>query len=848
MFLSRPVYRAGIFAALANILLMQPASAVDSFPKESHSSDTAEECDADAYTSAEDLLSDKANHYQTLLLNVVINENNLRETIAVLSNPCGGLFVLEEDLRRWRVKTEQFYAAAIAGEYYLSLKDIPGLTFGLNKKTQTLYLDFVPEIFRAVRINFRPPARAIIAPSTAGASISYGLSVASDNPLDGSSSSGSVLLRGFGKFGTVSSNWGVFDPTSSQRFSVRQNTTYTHDFYGPLAQFRAGDFFTSGSVGGSGYRLAGIQIRRNFAINPAFSLTPTTEMSASTARPVRVDLGINALGSDPFSGTPTQSLFTYPGYFQYGPLELYNIPLAANGRYDLTLKDRNGNTQVVSQDNFYTSGILRQGVFDYSLSAGFSRVSENTYREFVAFGSWRYGISSHVSTDGHIEHARGSSALGLGLRFTIPYLGAGRLRTTFADYNGDTLDLNGNRIRLSITNRYRKAGYAVSYEKFDRDFRLPFQAEATEPLASIGSVGMNFRPHRRLTVQLSYSQAEPRNDLRREAVSLSLSPRIAGGGNFGFSVNRELRPETRVNYTLQYTMPIDQIRRALGFEQSSRRPPLRGESVRRSFNPGSVSFAASKEESNDLVANASISGNGKIGDGRYTTSLSTGLSDGSGQTARVSYRNNYFTSNLSTRYNDGSYNNTLSFSSGFVWLKEPNKVFITTAPVGSYALVRLGSDLANVRVSGRYTDDDGDVLLPGLSPYSYSSFRLNSNDLPTGTVSNNADLGVRIGFENATLFDYSVPVYRDVLLTITIEGGSRPLPIGAIVTVDGRSEEHPVGNDGLIYIPRIEDGSAIRIEWKEQVCSFAVELPDARVDKDFDIPELGPYDCTDMRY
>lgn len=355
------------------------------------------------------------------------------------------------------------------------LTAFPGLAYRYDEMHQTIDLvvdptQRLPKIYDALALPaFAPPS----APST-GAVLNYLLfgDAGSTSPFTNwqvQGLSATLDARFFSQFGVISQS-GILASNPHQPFiaqRLRLDTTYTYtDPAGPLV-YRAGDTISGALPWTRAIRLGGLQAQRDFTLRPDLVTMPLPSVNGSAAVPTTVDVYVNNIK------TASQDVGN-------GPFSITNLPIfSGRGDASVVLRDPSGREVATNLPFFVSNRLLRQGLYDHSLEAGFPRLyygaRSNVYAKAPAGSlSLRYGLTDHVTLEAHAEGTAGLLDGGLGMVTGIDRIGlvsaaiaasrwrgfgdhATSLHGTLAYLGFDTM-ING--LTLSIATQRSFADYA----------------------------------------------------------------------------------------------------------------------------------------------------------------------------------------------------------------------------------------------------------------------------------------------------------------------------------------------------------------------------------------------------
>jgi outer membrane usher protein len=80
---------------------------------------------------------------------------------------------------------------------------------------------------------------------------------------------------------------------------------------------------------------------------------------------------------------------------------------------------------------------------------------------------------------------------------------------------------------------------------------------------------------------------------------------------------------------------------------------------------------------------------------------------------------------------------------------------------------------------------------------------------------------------------------RNAVVRLAFPDGA-PVPPGAAVIIDGRPDLYPVGMDGEVYLPAVEERQMIQVRSNGKSCRLEVRVP-AGSDA---VADIGPLTCT----
>jgi outer membrane usher protein len=242
----------------------------------------------------------------------------------------------------------------IGGRSYTSLRGLAlTVTFELEEATAALMLRVSPELFGRTIANLGTPRPSgMIYRQDPSLFLNYALQWIDFQHEAASLELGAALGGGLllgSAFREPDGRW------------VRGLTSLLYDYRPALARLVVGDRPVSlGSLGGN-FILGGVNVSREFSLDPYLLRSPGWTLSGSVATPATADIYINGLLARRQSLAP-------------GPFELRNLPvLAGSGAVTLVLRDPFGREQVIVGPVYGTVSLLAPGLQEWSYGIGLHR-------------------------------------------------------------------------------------------------------------------------------------------------------------------------------------------------------------------------------------------------------------------------------------------------------------------------------------------------------------------------------------------------------------------------------------------------------------------------------------------
>jgi outer membrane usher protein len=742
---------------------------------------------AEVQTAAADVI-------QTAWLAVTVD--GLPQDEVLVLRRAGEVFVPAEALRRWGIRVDELPIVQLNNQPYIALGG-EELAFTVQESTQTLVLTVAPIRLQttAVRLQRAPLGR--MARSGLGGFVNY--DVLAERSYGRSSASALVETTVFSPQGSGTSTF-IARSSGPGNHLVRLDTSWTMDDPDQLRSLRIGDSISRGGIGGTPFRFGGIQFGRSFEIQPGFVTLPLPSLGGDAALPSVADIYVNNVLSGHQDIHP-------------GPFTINNVPVVSgSGQVSLIVRDVLGRQTTVSQSYYTSPELLRAGLDDYSVEAGFARRNfarrSFDYGPFFVAGTYRYGISNtftaetHAEVTGKIQQAgvaanavlSGVALLSLGVAASHSPAGTGTMVTA-------GIERSAPRLSYGVIGQLMSDSF-VTYGTPRRSPRRSVMAFVGLPVR-FGSIGTSYtmRSYRALP-SLHIASANATIRLTR-SVTLSL----VGSKTWGAVADTTMQ--------LLLIMPLGRRTSATAGVSARGDGEAATASVQRNLPTGSgVGYRFSGEAGayDRLDGQVAL----QTGFGTYTAE---GSFTDQGSAARVS-------------------------ASGSVGVVD-GKVFAARQLTQSFAAVRVG-DYSGV---GVYVDNqligrtgrDGLVIVPNLRTFDDNAIRIETDDLPMTAQLITDKQTVRPPRRAGVAVRFDVKGSRDALLTVRLEDGS-VLPTGSRVLV-GNGDETVSAAGGEVYLMALNDRNTVLVHLENGTCSFELELSADSGPQ----PRLGPFTCVRPR-
>jgi outer membrane usher protein len=739
--------------------------------------------------------------FRERLLLIDINRQKLDESVLVLEDRAGALYLWLHDLRRWRIR-EPDAAAAIPyqGQQYFSLGAIANVSHVYDREAQSLLIEVQPGAFDdTVRVTETAKIPAALRPGPGGF-FNYDLFAA--NAGDARQRSGQFELGYFNRHGVGTSNVLGEQLATHPRFT-RLDTSWTIDYPESRRSLVLGDAISVAGSWGRPVRFGGIRFGTNFGTQPGFVTIPQQSVAGQAALPSTVDVFVNnALVS-------RQEI--PPGPFSIGDLPV----LTGAGEVRMVVRDLLGRQQVVTQPFYGTQTLLREGLAQFSAELGLLRenfgIASRDYGDWMGSGTYRRGLSDHLTGEVHGEALRDQVTLGAGGDYLLPRFGTLTAYLAGSRSGGAT----GATALLGVERQARPWSFGVRSQWTSRNFaQLGLSPPPLAPARS-SSVNLSYAGQRGGSVSVAWVGVHNRDQPDSRIATLSYSIAIGRVGTFSVLALRTLSGDKSTTVFALFSLPLRDAT-SVSLSAQSLRGGNSGSSdlftanVQRNLPAGTGTgyFAQVRSDSTKEVTYLMQNSVG-------TYMVGAARSDGSGAT-RV-----------------GATGGVAVLGGDMFWSRRVDQSFAVVR-IPEYPHVRI---LADNQPAGR-TDGHGNALIPRLRAFDRNLLSIDLRDLPLDAEVGTLRLDAIPYFRSGVDVTFPVRRSRGATFTVRLAGGAF-LPVGAVVSIAGGDATYAAGYDGEVYVSGLDATTRLRASWGREACEFDVTFA-ASADP---LPDLGTYTC-----
>jgi outer membrane usher protein len=607
-------------------------------------------------------------------------------------------------------------------------------------------------------------------------------------------------LTAFTPYGTFVTNGLAHSDPDEDKF-LRLDTSWTLDDPPELRRLTVGDAISGGTAWSRSVRFGGVQLARDFSLQPELVTMPLPDFFGDAAVPGSIDVFVGA--SKVLSeGIPA------------GPFDVRDLPIVTGGgQATVVVRDMLGRETTKTINFFGDSRMLAEGLTSYSIDAGFLRESYGLksfdYGDAVVSGTLRHGLYDELTVEAHAEATEDVAVVGVGGVVSLFDFGsfalAGAGSTSefgTGGFGSATLQADFGPINLFAAVEFATADFR-DVASFD-GASLPRETLQLGGSAEFGDYG---------TLALSFLRVERHDDERTTLATATYSVSMGHGITFGVTSVYNAERDSLLAETF-ITVPLG--------------------------DNGPYATAAVRTQEGDTEVRAILE-QPVANDGGFGYRLQAAQND----TTRIDAEARWLGHNvaLTGRVASADDDVTAQLGAAGAIVAADDSVFFTRKLDGTFALVDAGEPGVRIYRENREiaeSDENGKALLTGLTPFVRNRVSIAPGDYDMSRVLATTDLEVVPG-RGGTAISLAPSNLKPAMVTVTMPDGSFPA-VGTTVRFGGSAEPWIVGHNGGLFIQDLKLPLEVTLETKIGPCSFVMTEPPLPTPGE--IPRAGPVSCA----
>ncbi|MGE5469557.1 MAG: fimbria/pilus outer membrane usher protein [Bacteroidota bacterium] len=715
--------------------------------------------------------------YSVMFLEVNVAGMTMSKPALIVKRNDGLLLASADDLLRWRIRVPVSVPLKIQGKDYFPLDSIAGLEYRVDELKQVLVIRAPADAYLPTHIATRASTYAPVDQQESGAFLNYDLQLQQMKfaRLNGLLELGVFNDRGFGTNTVLA----YHDDRSTG--VTRLETAWTIDQPSELSSLRLGDTISRQGAWGRSIRMGGVQWGTSFSTRPDVTPFQLPSLAGEAQVPSVVDLYVN-------------NILRLSRPVPYGPFTIPDLPVfTGDGQVRMVVRDLLGREHVITQPYYVTPTLLQKDLHDYTYEAGWIRrnfgTKSNEYGNFAAIATHRLGLTEQLTGEARAELEVARQAVGMSASHLLP--GIGILNASAAVSLG--AHGAGSQWSYGFERNASPFGFGFSKQVSSSRFGLLGALPGEGQIRQMTTARASYSTSQFGTLSLGYIDQD--NDLRLPLKSISLGYSISLPENVFLSLygqrTRGAQASTSIWLSLMVSCDANRTASAGWSRQNGEAVPSlqiqqnlpqgSGMGYRLTARGGTRPGYEADSYLQTDIGNYSL-GAAKVGD---ATAFRAGMSGG-------------------VALLDGTLRMSRRLNESFAVVK-----------VGDYPDVEVLVDNQPVA----RTDAHGFALLPSLRPYQKNDISIRQEDLPMDTEIGALRLSTTLGRRSGAMLAFPVRRSSAALLRIVLENGS-PMPVGAVVRVNGQPEEYPVAWRGEAYVKGLERDNVLEVSWNGEACTI----------------------------
>lgn len=679
-----------------------------------------------------------------------------------------------------------------SGDAPVYLDQLTGTVVRYDARLQTLALDApLDQLTLPTTTLSRPQTHSTAAQAQPGVLLNYDVYGSHADGLGNLTLSTELRVFGLGK-GTLE-NTAVsrrYQPGQGQGWrgeSVRLDTRWALDFPDQAVTLEIGDFYSGFLDWTRPVRMGGVQIGRNYGLQPYRVLTPSPTFLGQAVVPSTVELYVDGLRQ-------------FSGEVPVGPFQLGAQPgISGTGAAQVVVTDAFGRMRTLDFSFYGTQQLLAKGISDWSLGVGrlrqgFGERSFDYDHRTAATGSWRGGVSDRFTGVVHAEGGGGLAEAGAGGWWLLG--GAGVVNAAYARsrYQGR----EGGQVALGYSWNNRRLNINLRSVRSHGDYRDlgALQGNLPPEISEQATVGVDVPALGSLSTSYLRLRYPDGDDNRYVSLFWSRSFNQRWSAYLSFNQNLDSSEDRSIYLSLNASLGRNR-QASVSAQRNGNQQRWVADINQPVPGDGSASGIGWRAQVNQSEGQTGgLVELGMLGDvGRYSAGLS--------RQAGINY----------------GYGNA---SGSLVWMD--GHTFATREVSDAFAIVSTnGISGVPVRLENRLvgsSDERGLLLVTPLLSWQRNRIAIDTLDLPAEVRAERVEDWVIPRQRAGTSLRFNLQTRRALSLSVQDEHG-RPLDVGSEVELPN-GQQAIVGYDGLLYLEDVPAGSVLRITTNDGRCSIRV--------------------------
>ncbi|NML86812.1 fimbria/pilus outer membrane usher protein [Polaromonas sp.] len=589
-----------------------------------------------------------------------------------------------------------------------------------------------------------------------------------------------------------------------QGHTARLDTTWSRSFQDELLTLRVGDTLTAALPWSRATRIGGIQLSRNFALQPYKTTAPLPAFIGSATLPSEVELYVNGMRQ-------------YRGQVPAGPFQLNTLPnINSTGQAQVVLTDALGRATTLNFSLYDTHQLLAKGLSDWSVDLGAVRqnygLSSFDYgRDPVASGTWRYGVSDSFTLETHGEATRGLAAAGAGGAWQLGGLGLLSGAVAQSSHGAG----NGTQFNLGYSWQNQHLNFGLDSTRTRGDYRDVASLYGSATPTGTGRTLVGYSTENLGSFGATYLYLRYAGQDATRFASAYWFKSLGRSASFNVSLNQNLAKPSERNLFVGVSWALD----------------------------GGTSISTGLQRDNTRTSYTADAQNSAPSEGGFGWRAGTRVAEGqNGGQAELNYLGRYGRVATGVSIFGDSRYAYVNASGGLVFMGgQPfasRRIDSAFAVVSTDGVAGVPVMLENRKIG--LTDSKGMLLVVPLNAYQNNQLAIDPMQLPASLRLTSTKMMATPSDRAGTLVRFGITPIRAASILL-VDAANQPMPVGSLVRVNGQGGEPAlVGFDGVVYLDTLDTHNVLNVVTPDGACRVSFDyLKDGE-----GIPEIGPLRCV----
>lgn len=711
------------------------------------------------------------------VVQVVLNDKQLEQP-AFIAIAAGEVF-FPVDLLNDQNMPAMEQRTIIGGREFVPIASLNAEEVLFDADTDSLRIRCMADCFGETFISAAPEPSPPLSPVSTGMFVNYDIFALGGNK---DRRAGALLEAGiFSGSGSGVTNIACTGDAIEEN-CVRLDTSWTIDKPEKATRLSIGDTTTGAASWGAPARFGGVRWGTDFSLLPDFITFPTPSLSGDATLPGVVDVIVN-------------DTHRFTSDVPAGPFSMTDVPVVNGaGSAQLVMTDVLGRQSIVTADYYAAPQLLKPGLKEWSLEAGFLRenygLRSNQYDEGFLAGGYAIGLTDRLTFGARSELSANQQSAGFSGAFLNPSVGVFQASVAMSQTAGTTGGL------FDLRHEWRSSAFSLGSSLSYATDRFRQFGQTREPPRLTARSFANYSDETFGALSLTWTHRDERIQDDFSTLGLRYTKSL-GTMSFNISALRLLGASDATIATLSLSIP-------LGGNTSS--------GVGMDYRDGRIGGHLRYGRSAPPAGGLGYYGRASIDDiDRYEAGADyrTRFGDAAAALSQVDDR-------AAARF-------TLRGGAALI----DGMLIAAPSITDSLAIVTIGQEQGVHVFQDRQpvgtTDKHGRIVLTRLRPFERNTISFNPLDVGLDTAFATTEMIVVPGLRTGHRMEFGITQSRGVMAYIVDPDGAPISSQGRIADAD-TGVTYPIGQGGRVYIADAKSSTRLKFVRNRTICEAHIML------------------------